>query len=370
MIDTTLFASSESRPSRSSHAGATEECELTSAAFVISLDLELFWGMRDQRTLAAYGRTILGGRAVIPALLDLFAARQISATWATVGFLFCADKEELLSCLPRIRPEYRDTRLSPYTDITSIGSDEKQDPYHFGQSLVRRIHAYEDQEIGTHTFSHFYCMEVGGTPECLRADLQAAKKVARTLGIDLKSVVFPRNQAARGHLHIARDLGFKAFRGNQRVWFHRASEEAKQSYSKRAARLADTYVPVAGHHVYKPQVVEGMVEVVASRFLRPVRGGPLDAVQLARIRAEMIRAAKTKTVFHLWWHPHDFGRNTEPNLAFLKQVLDCFVQLRDRFGMQSFTMGALAKKAWNALRPEPISRERMAPTMSPAGLSR
>src|SRR5713226_8091072 len=59
-------------------------------AFVISLDFELLWGVRDNRTIADYGANILGGREVIPALLDLFAERNIACTWATVGLLFFA----------------------------------------------------------------------------------------------------------------------------------------------------------------------------------------------------------------------------------------------------------------------------------------
>ena len=135
---------------------------MDSGALVISLDFELFWGVRDKRTLAGYGRNILGSREVIPALLDLFSARKIGATWATVGFLFCADKEELLASLPRLQPIYSDVKLSPYGDLKMVGPDERRDPYHFGQSLVRRINAYEGQEIATHTFSHFYCLEEGG----------------------------------------------------------------------------------------------------------------------------------------------------------------------------------------------------------------
>src|ERR1700690_1010370 len=78
-------------------------------AFVISRDFELMCGGRDKGNIADYGRTILGVRQAVPALLDLFAVRQIACTWATVGFLFCADKDELMASLP--------TRLSPYDDL-------------------------------------------------------------------------------------------------------------------------------------------------------------------------------------------------------------------------------------------------------------
>jgi hypothetical protein len=38
--------------------------------FTISLDFELFWGMRDITTLKDYGSNILGGREAIPKILS------------------------------------------------------------------------------------------------------------------------------------------------------------------------------------------------------------------------------------------------------------------------------------------------------------
>src|SRR2546426_12614664 len=61
---------------------------LGSPTFIISLDFELFWGVRDVTTLDRYGANLRGVRDAIPAMLRLFSERGIRATWATVGFLF------------------------------------------------------------------------------------------------------------------------------------------------------------------------------------------------------------------------------------------------------------------------------------------
>ena len=82
--------------------------------FVVSLDFELMWGVRDKRTIADYGPNILGGRAAVPRLLDLFARHGIGCTWATVGLLFFEDREALRAALPAERPGYADPGLSPY----------------------------------------------------------------------------------------------------------------------------------------------------------------------------------------------------------------------------------------------------------------
>ena len=65
--------------------------------FVISLDFELMWGVRDHATRESYGRNVLGGRQAVAAMLDLFHKRGISATWATVGALLCESKDELIA---------------------------------------------------------------------------------------------------------------------------------------------------------------------------------------------------------------------------------------------------------------------------------
>ena len=70
--------------------------------FIVSLDFELMWGVRETRTVQTYGANILGGRDAIPQLLDLFAAHGVKATWATVGMVLFATRAELLDALPEI----------------------------------------------------------------------------------------------------------------------------------------------------------------------------------------------------------------------------------------------------------------------------
>ena len=72
--------------------------------FVISLDFELFWGVRDKRTIDEYGKNILGVRKAIPCILECMIENDIHATWATVGFLFFDSKDELVEFLPEKNP--------------------------------------------------------------------------------------------------------------------------------------------------------------------------------------------------------------------------------------------------------------------------
>src|SRR5262245_65148642 len=92
--------------------------------FVISLDFELLWGVRDNRTIADYGANILGVREVVPALLDLFAERNIACTWATVGLLFFATNTAMRAALPARKPRYVIARISSYFYIDDVEAEQ------------------------------------------------------------------------------------------------------------------------------------------------------------------------------------------------------------------------------------------------------
>jgi peptidoglycan/xylan/chitin deacetylase (PgdA/CDA1 family) len=318
-----------------------------SGIFTVSLDFELYWGVRDKRTLDGYGRQLLGVRQVVPYILDAFAHAGVQCTWATVGFLFFDRKEELLAYLPRERPQYREKRLCPYTELDQIGPGEEEDPYRYGLSLIRRIMTYEGQEIATHTFSHYYCLEEGQTESAFRADLDAAVRAAKRLGIIVRSLVFPRNQVNESYLGHCRDAGIIAYRGNEPRWMYQPEQSDRESQMKRACRLIDTYVSLAGPLGTVPTVdPHGLVDIPSSRLLRPAsaRLRVLEPLRLRRIKSAMTDAARSGRVFHLWWHPHNFGGDLASNRPVLDSILEHYRHLRDEYGMRSLNMGAIAEE--------------------------
>jgi peptidoglycan/xylan/chitin deacetylase (PgdA/CDA1 family) len=308
--------------------------------FVISLDFELMWGVRDHFSVAQYGTNIRGVREAVPRLLDLFDRFAIRATWATVGFLFCEDKDELTASLPHLRPGYRKSALSNYSYLDEVGQSERDDPHYFGFSLLKKIQACPSQEIATHTFSHYYCLEEGQTPKQFKADIDAAISVARRQNIELKSIVFPRNQYSGDHVAIAHAAGLKTFRGNEQSWLYRAANADGQNKLRRAGRLADHFFNLTGNHVQHPTHVDGLTEIASSRFLRPYSKAfaPLDSLRLSRIRNAIDAAASEDGIFHLWWHPHNFGIHLDENLEYLATILRHFAQVREMHQMRSSRM--------------------------------
>ncbi|MFM7193312.1 MAG: polysaccharide deacetylase, partial [Bacteroidota bacterium] len=150
-----------------------------SGIFTISLDFELHWGGVEKWSLTPasnYPEYFRNTRKIIPQVLESFSAYGINATWATIGLLFNRDRAGLMASLPVIEPGYENKDLSAYRYIreTTIGENEQSDPFHYGHELILSIKATPGQEIGSHTFSHYYCNEAGQTADQFAADLAAA----------------------------------------------------------------------------------------------------------------------------------------------------------------------------------------------------
>ncbi len=316
-------------------------------ALVISLDFELHWGVRDRHPAEGnYRSHLLGARRAVPQLLDLFEEFQVAATWATVGFLFAESREELERFSPQERPTYADPALSPYAE--EHGRDEADDPFHFASSLIGAIQGTPRQEIATHTFSHYYCLEEGQTAASFRADLEAACALALRRGIRFESIVFPRNQHNPAYDEVLLANGIVAYRGNPPGWMYREGDaRASSSRWRRAARLSDAYLNLSGYNTVSwPEVSQpnGLANVRASFFLRPYSPGlrHLDPLRLDRLCRGLRHAAGAQRIFHLWWHPHNFGSHTEENLRFLRAFLTEFGKCREKYGMQSMSMAEVA----------------------------
>lgn len=311
---------------------------------LVSLDFELFWGMQDCVPLERYEANVLGGRKAVPLLLDLFARHGIHATWATVGFQFAENYEELKLFLPEesLRPTYDHTSLSSYRCFDAIGKDEAAAPCFYGGSLIREIAGREGQEIASHTFSHYYCREPGQTAEQFAADMKAARLIAEAKGISVTSVVFPRNQTTAEHVAVLRELGFTAYRDEENDWIHRIPVRIV----KRGFNLLDVYFPLTGQGGFLPKNESGIVNLMGSRMYKPYFKplAFLERLKIYRIKRQMRHAAKHGLCFHLWWHPHNVGIRTEYHLAQLEEVFSCYEEMKKKYGMRSLNMREAAEE--------------------------
>ena len=318
-------------------------------AFVVSLDFELHWGVRDHVTgKSSYQRNLWGARKAIPKMLSLFQEFEIAATWATVGLLFAQSKSEVATYLPAIKPAYENPRLDAYRE--RCGENELDDPLHYAPNLIALIQNTPKQEIGCHTFSHYYCLEPGQSREAFAADIQSAVLLARQRGIRLESIVFPRNQVNFEYLSLLPQFGFTNYRGSESGWAFIADPSRRKTIVRRAARLADQYISVYPNKLStwdELEASDSLCNVRGSMFLRPFapHAKIVDNIRLHRIGTCIREAAVTGRVFHLWWHPHNFGAYTEENLQFLRSVLEIVAECRTAYRLRSLSMSEVAAEA-------------------------
>lgn len=315
---------------------------MKNGSFIISLDFELFWGLRDLKNANDYKESIIGAKKVIPRIIELFNKYDVKATFAIVGFLLCNSKEDIYRYSPLKKPSYKDKDLSSYEDDYIDNLSMNDYDLHFASDIVEHLKSQPNIEIGTHTFCHYYCTAEGQTIDEFEDDLKSAISIANDHGICLLSIVFPRNEVSDEYIKVCAKYNIKNYRGNPKKYFN------NKSFVNKIMRFWDTYFNLNNQTTYNYNETKqgGMYNIKASRFLRPYskRFSFMENLKIKRIKNEMENAAVNNQVYHLWWHPHNFGINIDKNLSLLEEILLHYTFLKKKYRMNSFTMNELAEK--------------------------
>ena len=272
--------------------------EMTQPTVVISLDLELSWGMFDlsfDKNLLEMARWTHDVGA--PNLLNHLTRNGLSATWAVVGAMM-HDRLPDISKLPEIElPHF----AKPWFSYVPKDGNEVTHPEWFGSRLVRMIRqAKPKQEIAFHSFSHIPFGSPGMTRERATAEYLHCVQTASELGISIGSFVFPRNSVA--FLRELRDAGFTCFRDVDELCFRFPSEVLTSI----GAIWAD-FVGLSPRMV-EPSLKEGLVSIPGSLLIRYAAGWRKyipDASRLRRLTSGLERVRRRGGVFHVWFHPEN-----------------------------------------------------------------
>ncbi len=309
--------------------------------FTLSLDFELVWGSRDLydplEPLLEQARVTR--TEVFGPLLGRLQGLGIPATWATVGHLFLAEARREGGVLhPQVVPPRHPWYPRPWFQDVPEGS-EAQHPEYYARSLVERL-VQAGQEIGSHSFSHILFDDPGCSRQCADSDLAACVALARGLGVELRSFVFPRNRL--GHLDLLQRHGFLCYRGPSPDWYAplpRALGRLGHLAQVLRASPPPTVMPERDPH--------GLWNIPASSSFFPAEGRRRHIP--VRLRTERalagLRAARTDgCLFHLWLHPINLASLPGPMLEGLGRVLDEAARLRDRGELEILSMGQLAAR--------------------------
>ena len=310
---------------------------MTDPTVVISLDLELSWGMFD---LSCDDHLLNMARWThdvgVPNLLSHLMRNGLSATWAVVGAMMRPSLPDV-SGLPDV--SYRHFS-KPWFSYVPKGGDESTHPEWFGANLVRMIRrAKPEQEIGFHSFSHAPFAWPGMTRERAIAEYSYCVQTARELGIPTTSFVFPRNLIA--YLGDLRDSGFRCFRDVDELPVRFANDKL----TSLCMILAD-FVGLSPRMI-EPSIKEGIVSIPGSLLIRYAAGWRKyipDSSRLRRLRKGLERVRRSGGVFHVWFHPENLYAEwprLENVVARFLEELGTLVRNGD---LRCLTMGQLASE--------------------------
>ena len=314
--------------------------------FTVSLDFELHWGVFDKRDRQQREQCYKNTLAIIPKMLQLFETYDTHVTWATVGSLFAGDKKEWEALKPTVEPQYVNESLSAYKYAGANGLENNYRWAHFAPESIQDILQYKGQELGTHTFSHYYCQEQLKGADAFDADLKAAGRAAAKFGSQPVSLVFPRNQFNPKNLATCYTNGIQVVRSNPKTWFWSPIPDEETSIFRKLFRTGDAYIPMSTIRTSYPlstlkKEKDLPLQLPASRLLRSwsPKYQVMNSLALKRVLNELQTAAHKKECYHLWWHPENFGDFPEQNLQNLEIILKKYKYLQNGFGMQSWNMG-------------------------------
>lgn len=318
----------------------------------ISLDFELLWGIFDKVGTRYKSEYFTNTRKVIPQMLEKFAEANIQCTWATVGMLFAENEEEWKSYSPNYLPSYREGKFSAYKWAKEFGIRPE---VHFAPELIQEVLDTPGQELGSHSYAHYYTLMRGQTPEQFRQDLKATQQIAQDkFGVSLESLVFPRNHINELYLWICLEEGYLQVRGNPRQWFWQETQH--ENLSKKFFRSADCFFEVGHKTSYGVDEIQAFLNepviIPASRILRPFQKNfnLMNTRRLQRVLSEMDYAAKHGEYYHLWWHPHNFGNDPEGSMKELDRIISHYISLKESFGMKSLHMKGVGEEVSHFVR--------------------
>ena len=177
------------------------------------------------------------------------------------------------------------------------------------------------------------------------------KNIAKSMGVEIESIVFPRNMINKKYLEVCYKNGITSYRGTEKAYIYNI--DPKSIFYKwqlfRILRIIDGYVNITGYNTYNVKNINkkhNIINIPSSRFLRPFDSKlkAFEWLKLRRIRKSMKHAAKNNELFHLWWHPHNFGANMEENFKNLESIFKEYQLLNDKYQFESVTMTDLANE--------------------------
>ena len=305
---------------------------------ILSLDCEGKWGMADR--LQPYHQrdfTTANLTGAYRQLLAMLARHDLRATFAFVMAFALSPKEREQFPVLDPRGNRHDTWLGHYWRDLEAGNGEG---WHCPEALelVRETGAHE---IASHSFCHRRLGDSAIDAAGAADELAFADATAKLKKLELKTLVFPRNEV--GNLPAVRSAHYLGYRSRL--------PRPGGSRGQTMAFMEEFAVRRRPQHPLETQ--DGLVPIPPGYFFNwrfGLRRLVPPQVTILRWRNLLNHCARDGGVVHLWLHPHNLitGPGTAPVLA---TVLAEVARLRDQGTIEVLTQRDYCQRRRAASRP-------------------
>lgn len=296
--------------------------------FTLSIDFELilgFLGRSEKQLQVVKKKRFSNIRERIHELLKLLDTYNIKTTWATSGHLF------LENCS-------RDHRLEDNEWLKrDPGTNLQENPLWYGRDIIDDIlHENLNHEIACHSFSHVPFNKI--SQKRAIQEIKLPQELAKTLGIDLQSFVFPRHKIA--NRKALKKCGIKCYR-----------TPPERSHSNKFWKVFDYLLGLKYPKPVPPELDSlGMTKIASSLFLYVGKKArlltrllPSDTL-LWKWKKGLEETVKRGGVFHMILHPYNFKR--EVAKKDLEKLLAKVREFSSKSKLQVSTMKEISKMKW------------------------
>lgn len=273
------------------------------ASFVLSIDLELAWGVWDKLNSTNIQKIIDTERLVCENLLNIFDDNEMPVTWAVVAALL-DNKNKMMGNLNQkawYAPDILDNILNSKT-----------------KHLIAS-HSYAHKEFNT-------CSN-----EEITEDFEKSIFFLKSFNINTDVFIFPRNNVF--HLDVLKKFNFKTYRSIDQSWYKKVYK-----YNKllgKISNLIDKVIPIKTNSVSPLIDKFGLTEVPTSILLiskNGIRTIVTNYSMFKKIKDGIDLAISQNECFHIWFHPSNFYYQTNKQFDLLKKIIN-YVNLKREQGL-------------------------------------
>jgi len=273
------------------------------ASFVLSIDLELAWGVWDKLNSTNVQKIIDTERLVCENLLNIFDDNEMPVTWAVVAALL-DNKNKMMGNLNQkawYAPDILDNILNSKT-----------------KHLIAS-HSYAHKEFNT-------CSN-----EEIIEDFEKSIFFLKSFNINTDVFIFPRNNVF--HLDVLKKFNFKTYRSIDQSWSKKVYK-----YNKllgKISNLIDKVIPIKTNSVSPLIDKFGLTEVPTSILLisnNGIRSIVTNYSMFKKIKDGIDLAISQNECFHIWFHPSNFYYQTNKQFDLLKKIIN-YVNLKREQGL-------------------------------------